>query len=117
MVPKTLSEIRRTRAARSEGKEKSIAIIVNSMNQLNIGILRHVMPGPRCTATVRRMLTLPTVMEVASMIKPAKASVGPGPGLKPDEERGAYAVQPPAVFPPGMKKPIVAVIPPKSHSQ
>jgi len=91
--------------------------MVKIMNQLNIGILRQVIPGPRCTAAVNRMLTLPTVIEVASMMRPAKASVGPGPGLKPDEESGEYAVQPPAVFPPGMKKPSVAVIPPKSQSQ
>src|SRR5580693_1086028 len=104
-------------AARSDGNEKSIAIIVKSMNQLNMGILRQVMPGPRWTATVSRMFTLPTVMEVASMMRPANASVGPGPGLNPDDESGAYAVQPPAVLPPGMKNPSVAVIPPKSQSQ
>src|SRR5882762_9271032 len=101
----------RTRAARSEGKEKSIAIMVKIMNQLNIGILRQVIPGPRCTAAVNRMLTLPTVIEVASMMRPAKASGGPGPGLKPDEESGEYAVQPPAVFFFGIKKPRVALLP------
>ena len=65
-----------------------MAIIVNSMNQLNMGILRQVIPGPREVATVSRMLTLPTVIEVASMMRPANARVGPAPGLKVDEDSG-----------------------------
>ena len=65
-----------------------MAMIVKSMNQLNMGILRHVIPGPRWTATVSRMLTLPTVIEVASMMRPAKARVGPAPGLNVDDDSG-----------------------------
>ena len=68
-------------------------------------------------ATVSTMLMLPMVIEVASMIRPTKASVGPGPGVNCDPDSGAYTVQPPSAFPPGRKNPSVAMTPPKSHSQ
>src|SRR5437867_6755213 len=106
-----------TIAASIDGKAKSIARIVKMKNHVNIGTLDQVMPGALIHATVMRKLTLPTVMDTISMIRPAKASVGPGPGLKVEDERGAYVVHPPLAAPPGMKKPMVARRPPKRYSQ
>src|SRR5438132_14197111 len=106
-----------TIAASSDGKAKSIARIVNMKNQVNIGTFDHVMPGALIHATVMRKLTLPTVLETISMIRPAKASVGPGPGLKVEEESGAYVVQPTFAAPPGRKKQMAACSPPKTYNQ
>jgi hypothetical protein len=75
--------------ASRDGNANNIAIIVKMKNHVNIGTFDQVMPGALIQATVIRKLTLPIVIDTISMMRPAKASVGPGPGLNVEEERGA----------------------------
>jgi hypothetical protein len=64
-VPIILSEEARVKAAMSVGKAKSIAIIVNSMNQVNMGIFERVRPGALSQIMETRKLTLPRVTDAA----------------------------------------------------
>ncbi len=104
-------------AAVSTGKAGSTRIEVNSTFQVKIGIRNMVMPGARRHRTVVMKLTAPSVVDTPVTTSPMVHRSPPAPGLKTALFSGAYANQPKAAAPPGVRNPATTIRPPNRYSQ
>src|SRR3954466_4775162 len=92
-------------------------MLVTSVFQTKIGIRNIVMPGARRQTMVVMKLTPPRIVPRPLTARPAIHMFGPAPGVFVTSESGVYAVHPKSAAPPGVAKPIVAMVLPKRKSQ
>ena len=76
-----------------------------------------VMPGARIVKIVVMKLTAPRMVPRPPSARPNSHISPPAPGELTAFESGAYANQPNAAAPPGVKKPAQTVVPPKRNIQ
>ena len=81
--------------------------------QVNSGSRNMVIPGARIVRIVVMKLTAPRMVPKPPRASPKTHRSPPMPGLLTALERGAYAVQPNAAAPVGVRKPAAAMRPPK----
>src|SRR5664279_4865729 len=115
--PKCRSASNPNSAAVSTGNAARIRIDVTVIAQVKIGSRHMVIPGARMQITVVIMLTPPRMVPRPETIRPMAHRSPPTPGLFTDSDSGAYAVQPNAAAPPGVKNPEVEMSAPKKYSQ
>src|SRR5215467_11438627 len=114
-VPSILSADARVKAAIRVGKAKSMAMMVKSMNHVNMGSFDRVIPGALSQIIETMKLILPRVTDAARRTIPRYASVVPDPWAR--TANGWYVVHPALAVPPGTKKLMTARSPPARYSQ
>ena len=115
--PKCRSDAKPSNAAVSTGNATRTSTEVTRIAQVKIGTRHIVMPGARMQITVVIMLTPPRMVPRPDTARPMIHRSPPTPGEFTDTDSGAYAVQPNAAAPLGVKNPAFAMIAPKKYSQ
>src|ERR1700710_2818743 len=115
--PKSLFAANPNNAAVRTGNAIRIRIEVTRMFQVKMGRRHIVMPGARRQITVVIMLTPPRMVPRPETARPMIQRSPPAPGEFTAFDSGAYAVQPNAAAPPGVKNPETAISDPNRYSQ
>ena len=111
-LPNKRSDSRARNAAASAGKASNTRIEVSRTFQVKIDILNIVIPGARIVKIVVMKFTPPRIVPTPLIARPISQRSAPIPGEYCELDKGAYAVQPKEAAPPGVKKPINAIVPP-----
>src|SRR5215213_5156291 len=115
LVPATLSIICSTPAASSGGNASSSRKLVTSCAQTKNGSLKNPSPFARSCTIVTMKLTDPSSEDVIRKIMPVSHQVWPFVAVITD--RGGYDVQPDCAAPPGAKKLVSMMQPPRKYTQ